>query len=104
MKFPNRKEIIFWLNYETNELSAPTRKTRKIHKVDPENTRPFDVAHPSGEARSTGTPITRANESPIKARSVSWKIRSIYSIPLKTMTLQARLKDSKAFFSLNLNE
>ena len=31
----------------------------------------YFVAHPSGEARSTGTPITSANESPMKARSVS---------------------------------
>mgnify|MGYP006864986092 CR=1 FL=1 len=58
-------------SYETNEFNAPTTKTKRIQSAEPENTRPFEDAHPSGDARSTGTPITRANESPIKARSVS---------------------------------
>ena len=58
-------------NYETKELRAPITNTRRIQSVEPEKTSPFDVAQPSGEARRTGTPTTRANESPIKARSVS---------------------------------
>jgi len=66
--------------YDTKELSAPTTNTKRIQRADPDNTRPFDDAHPSGEARSTGTPTTRANESPMKARSVSWKITSIKSM------------------------
>ena len=57
--------------YDTNEFNAPTTKTKSIQSAEPENTSPFEVAHPSGEARSTGTPTTSANESPIKARSVS---------------------------------
>ena len=63
--------------YDTNEFNAPTTNTKSIQRADPENTSPLLWAHPSGEARSTGTPITRANESPMKARSVSWKIKSI---------------------------
>ena len=59
------------VSYETNEFNAPTTKTKRIQSAEPENTRPFEDAHPSGDARSTGTPITRANESPINARSVS---------------------------------
>ncbi len=69
--------------YDTKELSAPTTNTKSIQSADPDNTRPFDCAHPSGDARSTGTPTTRANESPIKARSVSWKITSIKSMCVK---------------------
>jgi len=79
-KRSHSKYISLWLQqtfYDTNELSAPITKTKRIQSVDPENTRPFDVAHPSGDARSTGTPTTRANERPMKARSVSWKITSI---------------------------
>jgi hypothetical protein len=67
-------------SYDTKELSAPTTNTKRIQRADPDNTSPFDDAHPSGEARRTGTPTTRANESPIKARSVSWKITSIRSM------------------------
>ena len=63
--------------YDTKELRAPITNTKRIQSVDPEKTSPFEVAHPSGDARSTGTPTTRANESPMKARSVSWKITSI---------------------------
>ena len=70
-------------SYDTNELSTPTTNTKSIQSADPENTRPFDCAHPSGDARSTGTPTTRANETPIKARSVSWKITSIKSMCVK---------------------
>lgn len=57
--------------YDTNEFNAPTTKTKRIQSVDPEKTTPFDVDHPSGEARSTGTPTTRASERPIKAKTVS---------------------------------
>lgn len=70
-------------------MSAPTANTKSIQSADPDNTRPFDDAHPSGEARSTGTPTTRANESPIKARSVSWKITSIKSMCINEMDTEA---------------
>ena len=76
-------------SYDTNELSAPTTNTKRIQSADPDNTRPFDDAHPSGEARSTGTPTTRANESPIKARRVSWKIKSIKSMYVNEMCAYA---------------
>ena len=84
MKYTQISVYFIFINissyYDTKELSAPTTNTKRIQRADPDNTRPFDDAHPSGEARSTGTPTTRANESPMKARSVSWKITSIKSM------------------------
>lgn len=57
--------------YTTNEFRIPTRNTKKIQSVAPENTNCFDDAQPSGEANTTGTPTTRTKDNAISANKVS---------------------------------
>lgn len=60
------------LNFQDiKELSIPTRKTNPIHKEAPENTIFLLLDQPSGEARTTGTPITSRNEVAISVNRAS---------------------------------
>ena len=56
------------LAYTTKEFSAPIKNTKNNQPVVPANTRFFDEDHPSGVAKTTGTPITRANERNTRAK------------------------------------
>ncbi len=55
------------------ELRIPTRKTNPIHNEAHENTTFLLLDQPSGEASTTGTPITRRNEIAISANTANWK-------------------------------
>jgi hypothetical protein len=55
------------------ELGIPTRKTNPIHNEAPENMTFLLLDQPSGEASTTGTPITRRNEIAISANTANWK-------------------------------
>jgi len=57
--------------YVTNEFNNPTRNKSTNHALTPEKTTERDVVHPSGEAKTTGTPITSKNERAIKEKSAS---------------------------------
>jgi hypothetical protein len=61
-------EILF---YEIKEFKIPTKKTKLIHKEAPENIVFFLLDQPSGEANTTGTPITNKNETAIKAKTAN---------------------------------
>lgn len=67
----------FWISngsiQEIRELRIPTRKTNPIHKDVPENTRFFLLTQPSGEAKTTGTLISKINEVAINAKTANWK-------------------------------
>jgi hypothetical protein len=56
-------------NYEINEFKMPTRNTKPIHREAPEKTVFLLVDHPSGEASTTGTPITNKKETTINANT-----------------------------------
>jgi hypothetical protein len=45
--------------------------TRITHKLRPEKTKPLFSVQPFGEAKTTGTPTTNANERKINANKVS---------------------------------
>lgn len=49
----------------------PTRNTKPIHREAPENTVFLLVDQPSGDARTTGTPITRRKDRTINANTAS---------------------------------
>jgi hypothetical protein len=49
-------------------LRAPIKKTKNNHPVVPAKTIFFDDDHPSGEAKTTGTPMISANERKIRAK------------------------------------
>lgn len=68
-----RLEIILNLaiDYEIKEFKIPTKNTKPIHKEAPEKTAFLLVDHPSGEARTTGTPITNKKERTINAKTAS---------------------------------
>jgi hypothetical protein len=44
---------------------------RKVQRVAPEKTKPFELDHPSGDAKATGTPITIKKETAIKAKTAT---------------------------------
>ena len=50
----------------------PTKNTKPIHKEAPEKTVFLLVDQPSGDASTTGTPITKRKETTIKAKTESW--------------------------------
>jgi hypothetical protein len=54
-----------------NEFKIPTKNTRPIHSDALEKTTFLFVDHPSGEASTTGTPITRTKEIAIKAKTAN---------------------------------
>lgn len=49
----------------------PTRNTKPIHREAPEKTVFLLVDQPSGEASTTGTPITKRKERIINANTAS---------------------------------
>lgn len=49
----------------------PTKNTKPIHKEAPEKTVFLLVDQPSGDASTTGTPITKRKERIIKAKTES---------------------------------
>lgn len=53
------------------ELRTPTEKTNPIHNEAPENTTFLLLDQPSGEASTTGTPITNRNEIAINANTAN---------------------------------
>lgn len=55
------------------ELSIPTKKTNPIHKEAPEKTIFLLLDQPSGEASTTGTPITNKKEMAISMNRANWK-------------------------------
>ena len=57
--------------YTTKEFKIPTKNTRKIQRLAPEKTICFDEAQPSAEAKTTGTPTTKAKDNAINANKVS---------------------------------
>lgn len=57
--------------YTTKEFRIPTKNTKKIQSVAPENTNCLEPDQPSGEAKTTGTPTTRAKDTAINANRVS---------------------------------
>jgi hypothetical protein len=58
-------------NYEIKEFKMPTRNTKPIHREAPEKTVFLLVDQPSGEASTTGTPITKRKERTINANTAS---------------------------------
>lgn len=71
-------ELACCLSYTTKEFKIPTAKTSKNQIPKPENTVPLFSNHAFGDAKITGTPTTSRNDTTINAKSVNWKIRSIY--------------------------
>ena len=57
--------------YTTNELKTPTKSTRRTHKPKPEKTVPLFCVQPSGDAKTTGTPITKSRDRPTNASNVN---------------------------------
>jgi hypothetical protein len=57
--------------YEIKEFKMPTRNTKPIHREAPENTVFLLVDQPSGDARTTGTPITSRKDRTINANTAS---------------------------------
>lgn len=49
----------------------PTKNTKPIHKEAPEKTVFLLLDHPSGEANTTGTPITNKKEITIRANTAN---------------------------------
>lgn len=58
----------------------PTKNTNPIHKEAPEKTVFLLFDHPSGEAKTTGTPITNKKEITIRANTANWKAMITLSI------------------------
>lgn len=58
----------------------PTKNTKPIHKEAPEKTVFLLLDHPSGEANTTGTPITNKKEITIRANTANWKAMITLSI------------------------
>jgi hypothetical protein len=52
-------------------LKTPTVNTNNNQKLNPENTTPLFSVQPFGDAKTTGTPTTRANDTVIKANKES---------------------------------
>lgn len=63
------------------ELRIPTKKTNPIHNDAPENRTFLLLDQPSGEASTTGTPITRRNEIAINANTANWKAIVMFVTP-----------------------
>jgi hypothetical protein len=61
----------FFSPYVTNEFKSPTTTKSTNQALIPENTNERDVVQPSGEAKTTGTPITRKKERRIKQKSAN---------------------------------
>jgi hypothetical protein len=59
------------INYEIKEFKMPTRNTKPIHREAPEKTVFLLVDQPSGDASTTGTPITKRKERIINANTAS---------------------------------
>jgi len=57
--------------YDIKELRTPTKNTNPTHNEAPENTTFLLLDQPSGEASTTGTPITKRNEIAIKANTAN---------------------------------
>jgi len=57
--------------YTTKEFKIPTAKTKRNHRPKPEKIVPLYSVQPSGEAKTTGTPITRRKDNVIKAKRVN---------------------------------
>jgi len=66
-----KKDKVLLALYPVKELRRPTKKTRPIHKEVPENTIFLELDHPLGEAKMTGTPITKRKEVATKAKRES---------------------------------
>lgn len=58
-------------NYTTNELQIPTVNTSRSHKLNPEKTNVLFSDQPFGEAKTTGTPTSKAKDTAIKANNAS---------------------------------
>ena len=71
------------MHYEIKEFKIPTKNTKPIHREAPEKTVFLLVDHPSGEARTTGTPITNKKERTINAKTASWNTIVMVTIPQK---------------------
>ena len=70
-KICNSSKIKKKIIYTTKEFKIPTAKTRRAHKPKPEKTGPLFTVHPSGEAKTTGTPTIKEKDTIIKARRVN---------------------------------
>jgi hypothetical protein len=55
------------LFYTTNELKIPTAKTRTNQRLKPEKTTLLFSDHAFGDAKTTGTPTTKAKDTKINA-------------------------------------
>jgi hypothetical protein len=58
-------------DYTTKELKTPTVNTNNNQRLNPEKTRPLFSDQLFGEAKTTGTPTTKANDTTIKANKAS---------------------------------
>jgi hypothetical protein len=58
-------------NYTTNELQIPTVNTSRSHRLKPEKTNDLFSDQPFGDAKTTGTPTSKANDTAIKANNAS---------------------------------
>jgi hypothetical protein len=58
-------------HYTTKELKTPTVNTNNNQRLKPEKTIPLFSDQPFGEAKTTGTPTTKANDTTIKANKAS---------------------------------
>jgi len=58
-------------SYTTKELNTPTVNTNNNHTVKAEKTTFLFSDQPLGEAKTTGTPTTKANDTRIKANNAS---------------------------------
>ena len=59
------------LVYTTKELRIPTKNTSKNQIPIPEKTVPLFSAHPSGVAKTTGTPTTNRNDTTMNANKAN---------------------------------
>ena len=60
-----------YFNYTTKELKTPTVNTNNNQRLKPEKTKLLFSDQPFGEAKTTGTPTTKANDTTIKANKAS---------------------------------
>lgn len=58
-------------------MRIPTAKTKKNQSPTPEKMIPLFSVQPFGDAKMTGTPTTKPNETATKANRVNWKISVI---------------------------
>ena len=58
-------------DYTTKEFKIPTKNTKRIQSDAPEKMTCLEVAHPSEEAKTTGTPTTKAKDNAINANKVN---------------------------------